>query len=416
MPNTHGRARGTSRRRADILLILGFFAILAYPSLSLFENPEDLKARSLQENRALAARPPIWLLAKEPSKFVAEFKAFFEDLFEGRGRLVTLNSLVRYRAFEASSKPTVIPGRRGSLFFAGEPVVPRYDFGHEAAKYRRVLPVTERRLKRLEDLIDGRRKWAESMGAKFVFVVTPDKSTTYAELMPEGMNRLEGPSFPDQLISRLKANTPVEIVDLRPAVAAAKAPGRPVFYLRDTHWNHDGAFAGYQELTRWLKDKFPAIQPLTWDDVYRRRGTHQGDLAKMLHIGDYLAEPTSQIFLKSPRSSVQPFPYDSTPVWSWGSPPVYYRSNDARLPKALVYNDSFMLILMQFLAENFESSIFVRDQRIVTSTVKGYKPDVVIFECVERTLYYLAYQTDDLQPDIEPEMIAERVESGAARR
>jgi len=398
------------------LLIVGFFTILAYPSLSLVENPEDLKARSQLENRALTPRPPIWQLAKEPSKFVAQFKAFFEDLFEGRGRLVTLNSLVRYKAFEASSKPTVLAGRRGSLFFAGEPVVPRHDFGHEAAKYRRVLPVTDRRLKRLEDLIDGRRKWAESMGAKFVFVVTPDKSTTYAELMPLGMNRLDGPSFPDQLISHLKANTPVEIVDLRPAVAAAKAPGRPVFYLRDTHWNHEGAFAAYQELTRWLKDKFPAIQPLTWDDVDRRDGRHQGDLAQMLHIGEYLSEPTTQILLKSPRSSIQTFPYDSTPVWSWAAPPVYYRSSDARLPRALVYNDSFMLLLMQYLAENFDTSIFIRDQRIVTNTVKGYKPDVVIFECVERTLYYLAYQTDDLQPNIEPEMIAENNVAGKARK
>jgi hypothetical protein len=136
----------------------------------------------------------------------------------------------------------------------------------------------------------------------------------------------------------------------------------------------------------------------------------------MLQLSGYLLEPTSQILVKSPRSSIQPFPFDSTPVPSWAAPPVYCRSHNASLPKALVYNDSFMINLMPFLAESFDDSIFIRDRRIVTSTVKGYKPDVVIFECVERTLYYLAYETDDLLPGIEPEMIAERIEPGAARR
>jgi hypothetical protein len=39
--------------------------------------------------------------------------------------------------------------------------------------------------------------------------------------------------------------------------------------------------------------------------------------------------------------------------------------------------------------------------------VKGYRPDVVILECVERNLYYMAYLTDDLVPTIEPAMLAE---------
>ncbi|APW60257.1 alginate O-acetyltransferase AlgX-related protein [Paludisphaera borealis] len=396
-----------SGRRADLLLIVGFFSILVYPALSLVENPEELKARGVTEKRALTPRPPIWQFAAAPSKFVADFKSFFEDQFEGRGQLVTFNSLLRYNVFDVSTNASVLPGKHGAMFFAGEAVVPRHDFGHETARYRRVLPVTDRRLKRLQDLLESRRKWAESMGAKFVFVVAPDKSTTYSELLPEWLNPLDGPTFTDQLIDHLKATTNIEIVDLRPALEKAKQPGKPLFYLRDTHWNYEGALVGYHETTRWLKEKFPAITPFGPDDLVRKGERHQGDMTQMLHLGTRLSERSHQVLLKSPRSAIVPFEYDSTPVSSWAAPPITYKSHDARLPKALVYHDSFMLLLMPYLAENFDSSIFIRDQRVVTSTVKGYKPDVVIFECVERTLYYLAYITDDLLPTIEPAMIAE---------
>lgn len=406
---SHGSTGDESKRFADFLLIAAFFALLSYPALALFENPEELQARFAYEKRALGRKPALWDLATAPSKFAAEFKSFFDDQFESRGRLVALNSAIRYELFNVSSSGKVLPGKHGALFYAGEPVVPRYDFGHEAAQFRRVLPVTRRRLDRLRAILESRRKWAHDMGAEFLFVIAPDKSSSYPEQMPEWMNRLDGPTFTDLLVAHLKATSVVDVVDLRPAIRRAKESGRPLYYLHDTHWNHEGAFVGYGAITERLRRSRPAIPLLGPDDVVRSRDPepYQGDLARMLHLEAELAEDSTRLLLKTPRARPIPFPLDATPVATWSKPPQAFRIDDPRLPKALVYHDSFMKSMTPYLAENFETSIFIPDYRVVASTVRGYKPDVVIFECIERSLYYIAYQTDDLLPTIEPAMLAE---------
>jgi alginate O-acetyltransferase complex protein AlgJ len=403
-------------RRADILLIVGFFAILLYPSLSLFENPETLKARGVLENRTLTARPPIWRLAMEPSKFVADFKSFFEDQFEGRGPLVTFNSLIRYSLFQTSTNAYVVAGRRGALFYTGEAFVPRHDFGNEVAKYRRVLPVTENRIRRLHDFLLSRKKWAEEMGAEFLFVVAPDKSSIYPELLPGWLDRLDGPTLTDKLVAHLEATADVNFIDLRPSLERAKQPGHPLYYLSDTHWNHEGALVGFNEIVRRLQTKFPAIEGLKEEDLIRARVRYGGDLAHMLHLGTYLAEPTLVLNVKSPRSKAVPFPYDATPVPTWDKPPAAYQVADPRLPKALIYHDSFMERLTPYITECFQSTVFIRDRCVVKNTVKGYKPDIVILECVERSLYPLAYRVDELLPVMEPAMVAENAEQLGTRR
>ena len=408
---TQGSNAYGSNRLSDLVLIAGFLTILSYPAFALFETPEALQAQCRVEKRTPSRRPTLWELAATPSRFATDFKSFFDDQFAGRGRLVTLNSAIRYHAFNVAASARVLIGRHGALFYAGEPLVPRHDFGHEAAKFRRVLHVTQRRLDRLRDLLVSRRDWAHEMGAEFFFVIAPDKSTIYPELMPEWMNQLDEPSFTDCFVAHMRATSDVEIIDLRPALERAKASGKPLYYLRDTHWNYDGALAGSREITRRLQEFSPAIKTLGADDVYRSPASkpYHGDLSGMLHLESRLAERSTPIFLKAPRARPITFPCDATPVKSWTAPPQAFRVADARLPKALVYHDSFMELMVRYLAESFDTSIFIYDQRVVAGTVKGYKPDVVILECVERNLYYLAYQTDDLLPTIEPALLAEAV-------
>ena len=214
---SYERRDGGSNRRADILLVVGFFSILLYPSLALFEAPEALKAKGKTERRTLTPRPPIWELAAKPSKYVDDFKSFFEDQFEGRNELVTLNSLLRYRAFRTPTNSQVIVGKHGVLYYAGEAFVRPFDIGHELADFRRVLPVTERRLERIHDMLAKRKKWAREMGSEFVFVIAPNKTSIYPEAMPDWVNRLDGPSFTDELVAYLQAKGDVDFIDLRPA-------------------------------------------------------------------------------------------------------------------------------------------------------------------------------------------------------
>jgi hypothetical protein len=395
-----------ARRVNDLLLIVGFLAISSYPSIALVMKRGESPTVTVAENRRLARMPPFALLMQRPHRFARVFKVFFDDQFETRNQLVRLNSLVRYRLLRVCSNPVVIPGKHGTLFFAGdETFVPKYDRGNELANYRRVRPLSEYQLRRIAEIVDRRRAWAASMGAKFLFVITPDKSTIYPELLPASLNRVSGPSPTDQIIDYLHANTSVELVDLREKLIKAKQDG-PLYLARDTHWNDLGAFVGYQAVAKQLHELFPKIEPLSLDQMARSTISYSGDLTKMLNLGELLEEERVLLRPMRPRSHPIPFPLDCHPVASWQAPPLASRIEGSRLPKALVYHDSMVYVMMPYLSEHFETAIYIRDLNVNLESVKNYHPDIVIHECIERMLEYFVNIVDDLRPEHAESIIA----------
>jgi alginate O-acetyltransferase complex protein AlgJ len=379
----------------ELTLVIGFLAVLCYPAVSLVRTPKP--DASTAENRVLTARPPLSLLIERPHRFARVFKSFFDDQFESRNQLVLLNSFLRYRVLRAASNPMVIPAKHGRLFYAGEATFPAYDMGNEMVQFRRTHPLTTNELENLRDLLERRRRWAEGMGAKFLFVICPDKSTIYSDQVPERFNRLDAPSATDQLIGYLRDTSKVDVLDLRGALFAARRQ-RPVYLMRDTHWNEYGAFAGYAAIAGRLRGLFPEVVPLEIDRMDSIEITFSGDLTKMLNLGEQLGEKRVILRPQPPKSYFIPFPLDGSPVPTWLERPMAARIEGSKSPKALVYHDSFMYQMIPFLSEHFETAIYIRDPHVTLKTVKGYHPDIVIHECVERLLRSLIGLHDDLRP------------------
>ena len=135
------------------MFVIAFLAMLCYPACSLFRNS---RATAGGENQALAARPPLALLMSRPDRFTHAFKAFFDDQFEARDRLVLINSMVRYWVLRTASNPAVIPGKHGTLFYAGEETFPGHKMGNEMVQYRRTHPLSTAELENLRDLLERR--------------------------------------------------------------------------------------------------------------------------------------------------------------------------------------------------------------------------------------------------------------------
>jgi alginate O-acetyltransferase complex protein AlgJ len=406
-----------ARHASDLLLIVGFLAISSYPAVSLVMKRGESPTVAATENRLLARRPSLSLLMQRPHRFAKAFKVFFDDQFETRNQLVRLNSLVRYRLLRVCSNPSVIPGKHGTLFYAGDDtVVPKYDRGNELVNYRRIRPLTEYQLRRIAEVVDRRRAWAASIGAKFLFVITPDKSTIYPELLPASLNRVNGPSPTDQIVDYLHDNTSVNLVDLRGRLIEKKQHG-PLYLARDTHWNDHGAFVGYQAVAEKLHDLFPQIEPLSPNQLTRSTIPYAGDLTKMLNLGELLEEQRVLLRPTRPKSHPIPFPLDCPPVASWQAPPLASRIEGSKLPKALVYHDSMVYVMMPYLSEHFETAIYIRDLNVNLESVKNYHPDIVIHECLERMLQYYVGVVDDLRPEHAQSMIAAKDQpAGPVRR
>src|SRR5678816_4905717 len=87
----------------------------------------------------------------------------------------------------------------------------------------------------------------------------------YPELMPASLRRLHDSYRADQFLAYMRAHSAVEILDLRPAILAAK-PHELLYHHYDTHWNDRGALIGYQQIAHALRQWFPSIEPLQRGD------------------------------------------------------------------------------------------------------------------------------------------------------
>src|SRR5262249_34283022 len=83
---------------------------------------------------------------------------------------------------------------------------------------------------------------------------------------------------------------------------------------------------------------------------------------------------------------------DAAPITKSGrelpthGPDIVFEHPDKRLPRAVVFRDSFANLLTPLLSEHFRRVVFSRQYTLDSAVIEREKPDVVIHEFVERTL------------------------------
>lgn len=231
-------------------------------------------------------------------------------------------------------------------------------------------------------------QYLKSQGITLLIVVAPNKATIYPDKLPEQIKSLPTRSRLDRLISYLEDNNLPVIVDLRPALRAARQ-NHDVYYKTDTHWNGYGAFAAYTTIINTLGSSYPELKPYETADlelVTTEPGTR--DIPKLIQA-DFITEPL--VFFKPKKPFVQtlyPGNYDGYYQFSW--------IPDSKLPTLLMIHDSFgNRNLNDYLSMNFGKSHYFIHQLgmykyFTKESIQQFKPDVIIIEIVERNLDQLA--------------------------
>ena len=241
----------------------------------------------------------------------------------------------------------------------------------------------EQTLNDWQKLLESRRDWLAARGEKYVFVIAPDKHTIYPEYLPEWVVKSGKPSKLDQLLAHMRAHSTVEVLDLRPALIAAKKSGA-TYLQTDTHWNDFGAFIAYQQLVQSLQGQLPGMKPLALDAFDRKslvcRG---GDLAVCLGQQDEIQETQAVLF--APRQPLTPLTqiHAGSMGGETGTGAVITRNPDA-VGKAVLFRDSFAEAWLPFLGHHFRETIYLRQTGWDKPFLEREKPDVVIDEMVER--------------------------------
>lgn len=350
---------------ANRLTVLAFAAFLALPLAgSLVRKPY----RPESENRPLHPAPPLPRKRWQFQSFPFVFDDYFADRTGFRKELLRLRRSILYTALGDSISDTVIPGREGWLFLnvVGPSGLPAVQTGHRA------------NVQGWSDALAERRRWLAERGIRYVVAVVPEKSSVYPEYLPEWVRRHP----PQDGVAILKETVP--IVDLLPALLAAKATTPGLYFKRDSHWTDAGAYPAYRELGAVLEREVPGFQAKPFDRF--RPVPWMAERCDLVRALDYpKSNWTEEMALYSvPHNPVAMLPTDGLKALT--------EIHDDRLRhieqyvvecatgtgRAVLLNDSFGGNILRMLSSDFRRLVSTGTYGLPTNLIEAEKPDVVI--------------------------------------
>lgn len=354
------------------LIVLFLLAILM-PGLATLAGVDREIIRG--ENRALAPFPRLALDRESLAAFPEGFTRYFEDHFAFRARMVEWQGRVRLEYLRSSPQSTVINGKDGWLFYAGD---------GSMDDYISATPFSTQELEVWRTTLQDTQDWLESRGITYLFVLAPDKHAIYQEMMPDDIRRLHNEWRYDRLAQYLRDRSTVHTLDLGPVLIAAKGRER-IFHLTDTHWNDRGAYVAYEQIMRQLNAMRPGLQPWPRSAFDPRMTTTGGrDLAGMLGLADVMTEEDLMMTPRQPRCARV---VEESVASSRGAAARYVTEcNNPGLPRAVIYRDSFATGLIPFLSEHFSRAVYLWEHDVNPTVIAEERPDVVIHEWVGRHL------------------------------
>ncbi len=366
-------------RLARLAVGAAFVAVIAGPLVCKQCGVEFTEP--LGEYRAPTTRPHLVWDRASLQEYPQQFEAYFNDHFGLRSTLLRGMHAVKGRGLGASTAAHVLLGLDGWLYYTERPAGTHYEADR---------PFTPEELERWHRVLKRRHDWLARQGIRYVLFIPPDKQTVYPEHVPEECRPRHTESRLDQLATYLRDHGGVPLVDVRPAMRAAKERER-LYHVTDSHWNDRGAFVGYQALAGVLSGWLPGVRPLPRsafvDTAEDRPG---GDLAQMVAASHLRREEWLALEPVSPREARQdprgvPPPEDCRTFWT----PTVLQNDDPSLPRAVLFHDSFSWALGPLLAEHFRRLVCVWTDQFSPGLVRREQPDVVIQEFVERKLGFV---------------------------
>ena len=368
----------SARRWGNVVVIFIFLAVLWLP---IMDNLTGMDVtRPPGENRLPARWPQLaqWNFSSVQNYLVGT-EAYLNDHFGFRKRLIRWGQQWRQRWYRDESGFKVVTGQHGWIF-SGELQMIEHYLG--MAKF------TTAQMQSWQKLLEKRRDWLAARGMKFLFIIAPDKHTVYSEELPDWL-QAAAPAHRetklDQFLQFMREHSTVEILDLRPALLAAKTSG-PLYLQNDTHWNSFGGFVAGQEAIRKLQKQFPELPPLRSEDfIWTRTNSTGGDLARqagreMTETNFYTFQPVGNL--------VAPNVQISSNIFSTWGPHNVGAISESPAPltvSAVFFHDSFGAAWQMFFGYNFKRIVYINEKReFNTKLIEANHPQIVVVEMLER--------------------------------
>lgn len=299
----------------------------------------------------------------------------------------------RPTAHHQNTTATALLGRENWLFLAA-------DSNRVRDQIAGRFPVSPTIKDNYRKTFDERRRKFRDLGLPYLFFIAPTKERICAEHLPSGLP-IDFDMMPANVIRRFLQEDGSDLISLDTALRDEHSR-HETFYRTDTHWNYIGAHRAYQEVIKAAAKVVDCGQPHARADFGSRIiRDYRGDLAdreKVAFVGDEyplltieptsldsnalfrenveeLFDPTGDVFNVEVAEHLKVSPSRATLVLG---------NKNKRLPKALVFRDSFTSPLAPMMARHFREVIYVWRPDILFSLIESEKPDIVIHIMVDR--------------------------------
>ena len=355
------------QKRITLIILFAVLLFLPYPSWRAVRGHLNTENN---ENRVLAEFPRLTRANFED--WPSAFSQYVNDRMPYRTQFIRTQSRLDYHLFGRSFDDQVVLGKNSFLFHQAEKPFHRGNSGF-----------SEEELKTIADNLTEAQKNLAAEGIDFYLFIAPNKETIYPEYFPNEILRTGGMNRTEQLIAWLRENTDIPVIFPKEELLEAKGriPDFPLYRSSDTHWNQLGAYVATRVLLRELGIGMPDyadenLLRVALDD-------EAGDLAKMIYLEHDIDLGKACMIGGFEENNVQ------NPVSDfWGTLEFSSDSPDRRT--LFVCRDSFGVAMGDILGTQFAKTVMphVTDS-YRPEQVREVKPDIFVYEVVERFSYYL---------------------------
>jgi alginate O-acetyltransferase complex protein AlgJ len=313
--------------------------------------------------------------------FPEQWSDFVDRNFGGRQALIRMNAQWKLSVLRSAPSPDVIKGWKG-WFFLG------FSEGRNLIDdYQNNLSVRESAIEEMVDQIQNAGERSIELGAQYILVVAPYKSTIYPESLRIEVNNESRQSITDRFVSRMSEEGSEQfLIDLREPLLRGKSIGR-LYHLTDTHWNQLGAYLAYREILGDLRVPIPEFDPnsnLLW------RGKRGGDLVGLMSLRDVITEKyvvvTDAMEREVTRNNGDRLEVEGYAIDRRGFRNLRTFCDQGEIPSAIIFHDSFGVELIRWLSRHFREALFVWSPEFSAELVDQERPEFVIQVLLERNL------------------------------
>ncbi|NIJ43877.1 hypothetical protein FHR24_000316 [Wenyingzhuangia heitensis] len=366
--------------KGKIVLISCFMLMLLAPTVLMFTSFEDSFKKD--ENRELTSFNVSSL--RDIKKTIIDLKNFYKDNYGTKFILYNLyKNKISDPLNESPSNNKVIYGKENWLFLGNN-----YNDAFSEAKGELVFNKEE--IYKINKNLNIIKSWCTTKNIQLYICVVPGKHTIYKEYLPYKIK--QNKTKLDQFIEIYPAT-----IDLRASLNKAKKKNQ-IYFKKDTHWNHIGAFEGYLKMMEMIKVNNKNLKSLTNSDILSitYNGSKVGDISGILNENEKEIRPEvilkNNIGKKGVKKIKVPY-YHRLSKDSYEK--RYINPNALNQQKILLLRDSFSSSLIHYFRATFKEVVFVYNHCFDEKIILDEAPDILLYEIGERVLdSFLTIQED----------------------